>query len=414
MVSAARRPFTLEELREAISIEPGNTTWKTAKLVNDVKKSLACCGSLLVIDEELSTIHFAHSSVKQHLETIPKELDITEYHVVPETANLELGKIVVTYLNLEVLQEHLTNNKEDSKTSTAQDHSFVLRTSLPLTAISSSNLARKILKNRKSPRFDVGRELEKVAGLRREPELHPRQAYSLISYAQEHWLSHTEPFDLLDSKMSSLWVIYILWVRLVGGGIRTVELPWTSEDVNDLNSQFLDSVARSGHLALIRFAIRRLNALRKEGVNKMERFLKLLPSQLSFGAEKSMSYSNALYFAVDKKNLAVVRLLLDKTPADINAEHDDLGCVLNVALMGGNLAIVEMLIDYGADVNATGGLYGSVMETAARCPMGKLAVSLLLERGAEEIPIDASYSNQVQEMLRRGYDDHRSRMRRLG
>ena len=371
-------------------------------------KSLDCCGSLLVIDEELSTIHFAHSSVRQHLENIPGKFDIPEYHVIPEVANSALGKIVITYLNLDVLQEHLTNNKEDSKTSTAQDKSFVLRSSFPLTTISSSNLARKILKNRKTPTFDVGRELEKVAGFRRESEVHPQQAYSLIPYAREHWLSHTEPFEFYGRSQ-----IYSLWVQLVGGGIRTVELPWTSEDVNKLSDQFLDPVARSGNSALTRYAFRRLNALRKEGVNRMERFLELLPAQLKFGPEKPITYSNALYFAVEKKNLAVVRLLLKKTPADINAEHDDLGSVLNLALVGGNLAIVEMLISYNADVNATGGLYGSVMKTAARCPIGEQAIPLLLERGAEEIPIDPSYSNEKQEMLRRCYDVHRERIRRL-
>lgn len=270
-------------------------------------KSLDCCGSLLVVDEELSTIHFAHSSVKQHLETSPTRLDIPEYHVIPGAANLALGKIVITYLNLDVLQEHLTNNEEDSKASTAQHKSFLLRTSFPLTTISSSSLARKILKNRKTPTFDVGRELEKVAGFRRGSEAHPRRAYSLISYAREHWLSHTEPFELFGRSN-----IYSLWVRLVSGGIRTVELPWTSEDVNDLSDQFLDSVARSGNLSLVRYASRRLNA--QEGGVRMESFLEFLSAQLQFGPKKPLTYSNALCTAVENKNLAVIRMLLDETP----------------------------------------------------------------------------------------------------
>lgn len=74
--------------------------------------------------------------------------------------------------------------------------------------------------------------------------------------------------------------------------------------------------------------------------------------------------------------------------ADINTKYNTLGSVLNLALVGENLAIVEMLLDHRANANATGSLYGSAMKTAARCLVGEQAIPLLLERGAEEIPID--------------------------
>ena len=245
IVSAARRPLDLEELREAISIEPGNTTWNASKLVNDMEKSLGCCGSLVVIDEELSTVHFAHSSVKQHLETFPDKVDVSEYHIVPKTANLVLGEIVVTYLNLDVLQQQqLTNYSKASELLSTQDTSRLIRTSLVLPAITSTTLARKLLKNRKTPQFDVGRELEKVVGFRRESKERPLHAHSLLSYAQEHWLSHVGLFDIRAS------IVWDLFVELVQGDSKTVNRAWTQEDALNLSPKFRDSVIQSGNKAL--------------------------------------------------------------------------------------------------------------------------------------------------------------------
>lgn len=40
LVVAAQRPLTLEELREAVSIEPGKKSWDASRLVNDMLRSL--------------------------------------------------------------------------------------------------------------------------------------------------------------------------------------------------------------------------------------------------------------------------------------------------------------------------------------------------------------------------------------
>jgi ankyrin repeat domain-containing protein 50 len=64
LVAAAQRPLTSEELRDAISVVPGETAWNVQKLVNDMRNTLDGCGSLLVVDEEHSTVHFAHHSVR--------------------------------------------------------------------------------------------------------------------------------------------------------------------------------------------------------------------------------------------------------------------------------------------------------------------------------------------------------------
>jgi hypothetical protein len=85
LVAAAQRPLTMEELSHAISVVPGDTTWNVKKLVNDMHKTLDCCGSLLVVDEEHLTVHFTHHSVKQHLLSDFIDLNVRRYRVrLPE------------------------------------------------------------------------------------------------------------------------------------------------------------------------------------------------------------------------------------------------------------------------------------------------------------------------------------------
>ena len=242
IVSAARIPLTLEELREAISIEPGYPTWNTKRIINDAMKLLGCCGSLLTVDEELSTVRFAHSSVRQHLETIPARDDISEYHIATGQANTLMGEIVVTYLNLDVLKNMLTDTSSSSQTQTLPDKTVLLKASLPPQNF-ATNLARKLLKNRKTPGYDVGRHLERVAGFERDQQTRSLEPHPFLPYAREHWLSHTESFrdTFMDLQKRTC---YDLWTQLISGVVLTVDLPWTPKDALALSPSFLSLVAQ--------------------------------------------------------------------------------------------------------------------------------------------------------------------------
>ena len=409
IVSAARRPLSLEELREAISIEPGNTTWDDSKLVNDVMKSLDCCGSLIVVDEELSTVHFAHSSVKQYLETSPYELDIPEYHINPHDANLVLGEIIVTYLHLDILQKQLTGRSNASKTLSTQDMPLLLGSGFPLSTVASSNLARRLLKNRKTAQFDVGRELERVASLARAPNTSSLPTHALLSYAQEHWLPHTvyfTPGNIHDP-------VKRLYTEIIENGILTLELPWTSEDARTLNVKFLDLVAQSKNPALVLYALQRLTGKVKELARQMQTLLEFLPSHPSspeiFDTSSDWGKdicSHALLCAVCEDNEALVRLLLDKTPADVNIAAGTYRNLLELAIKNIDLDILEILLEHGADPNARAIGDRSMLETAASFSIHERAIQLLLAKGAERVPIDETLSEKARNRLRKAYDDY--------
>ena len=421
IVAAARRPLNLDEIREAISIEPGNTTWEASKLVNDVMKSLDCCGSLIVVDEELSTIHFAHSSVKQYLETVPGEEDIWVYQITHGDANRVLDEIIITYLNLDILQGQLINVRKASTALSAENKSLLLKAGLPYNTGASSNLARMFLKNRRTPHFNVVSELEKAAGFTRESKTQTLQPNSLLSYAQEHWLSDYYFFRHYFDDSSH--PVYRLWTRLVAGDCKALATPWTSKDAHTLSAHFLECVAKSKNKSLICYTFRGLMERKERDTRGMQQFLELLPLQASnspekraiiikalrqrnravrdfFGYDGQIPDADALITAVEQESAAVVELLLDLVPVNLNDIISSPTTLLHMALKCGDLEIFELLLKHGADVHAKAEYYDSVMETAASSRIAEKVIPLLLARGARGIPIKDSYPEEVKRLLR--------------
>ena len=164
IVAAAQRPLTLDELGEAISITPGYTSWDRSKLINDVLRSLESCGTFLVVDEELSTVHFAHSSAKAHLLTEPTDSDVRHYHINMSQADINLGKIAITYLNLDVLANQLSKISGPSETYADKVPSFVVRSALPKREVVNL-MALAMLRGRKMPGKDSSLNVAKSANL---------------------------------------------------------------------------------------------------------------------------------------------------------------------------------------------------------------------------------------------------------
>ncbi|KAF1952675.1 ankyrin repeat domain-containing protein [Byssothecium circinans] len=87
---------------------------------------------------------------------------------------------------------------------------------------------------------------------------------------------------------------------------------------------------------------------------------------------KGKDNQSLLYIAAEQGNKAVVALLLDKG-ADVNAQGGDSGNALQAALAGGHKETATLLLDKGAnvnaqdkgaDVNAQGGAYGNALQAA--------------------------------------------------
>jgi ankyrin repeat protein len=109
---------------------------------------------------------------------------------------------------------------------------------------------------------------------------------------------------------------------------------------------------------------------------------------------QSKYHGTPLYVAAKEGNLAVVEVLLER-----GAETEGQGVyytnALKAASCGGHKEIVELLLDKGADIDVELGSEGNALQTAAHEGHGEI-VTLLLNKGADISAESEEYGNALQ------------------
>jgi hypothetical protein len=155
IVTIAYRPLTTEELREALRVIPSDVIWDPAKLLNKVYSILACCGSLVAVDEEEWTIRLVHYSVKQFL--LSGFNDSTNIPFTIASAKRKMVNIIVTYLNYGIFDTKLSTALVP-QIMTGSAPSRIIHSTLDSSS-SVQSLALHLLKFRKRPNYNIGKTL---------------------------------------------------------------------------------------------------------------------------------------------------------------------------------------------------------------------------------------------------------------
>ena len=351
LVTAAQRPLTAEELREALSVVPGDATWIPAKTLNDVFSVLTCCGSLLIEDEEDFTIRFVHHSVKIFLLNGYKE---SEAAFTIQGARRAMSGIIITYINYSIF---------DTQVSTA--HSLQVMNQSPMPKIISSalgssstisNLALQFLKSRRQPDFDMNKILRET----REDALgtNPIHQRHFRSYTRSYWVQHILDLSDLDP------VMYHLLLRLCRGNEVDADV------TNDFGRTPLSLAAQGGNEIIVR-------ALLESGKAEVE--------------SKDICGRTPLSWAAGSGHEAVVKLLIEMGKADVESKDKNGQTPLSYAAMEGYETMVELLIETGkADVAS--------IDENDQTPLSKAAengheavVKLLLETGEIDLYMKDGY-----------------------
>ena len=193
LVTVAYRPLTTEELREAVSVIPGDATWNPARLLHDVYPVLACCGSLITVDEEEQSVRFIHHSVKQFL--LGEFKGSAGAIFTMEDAHRTIADTVTTYLNYGVFDTQLSTlvipkipaGAAPSKIIHAMDAGIV------------QSLALKLLRSRRETNFSMINVLADASKQLQPSRIERFHFYSYAkSYSQQHvWqISEHEPVIL--------------------------------------------------------------------------------------------------------------------------------------------------------------------------------------------------------------------------
>ena len=234
LITVARRPLTAEELREALSVIPGDPTWNPSRLLNNIYGILACCGSLLILDEEEMTVRLVHKSVEQFL-IESKASGYLDFTV--DAAQRTMRDIIVTYLNYGVFESQVST-KVTPKVQIDSAPTAIVRSTLEHSG-GVRDVALRLLKSRKKPGFDIGKTLAEC-GARRSPDR--PQDFHFLQYARSNCLFHVLQSPDTEKQQTALLL------RLLGGA--------TSDSVSDDDwNQLFFHATEAGNEEIVKFVL---------------------------------------------------------------------------------------------------------------------------------------------------------------
>ncbi|KAG8527199.1 uncharacterized protein KY384_008629 [Bacidia gigantensis] len=124
----------------------------------------------------------------------------------------------------------------------------------------------------------------------------------------------------------------------------------------------------------------------------LEKYKSLGPKTAGFDIRQS----GVLFTAAESNNLELVKLLLQEFQADVNVERDDDHTVLGAAAYNHNEEMVEICLNYGADINKDEN-HGSPLQAALTTRPGvDRTLRLLLEHKADVNKEVGYYGNALQ------------------
>ncbi|KAH8817589.1 ankyrin repeat-containing domain protein [Flagelloscypha sp. PMI_526] len=225
----------------------------------------------------------------------------------------------------------------------------------------------------------------------------------LFCYAQDKWFSHVLPNGppQLLHQQEHLYTFFP-WSYILDNDEDEDEFEYKAAKTKsslasaaflgllDLLKTFLTSRLWGGgdlaHALIATFSSKRAQSIR------MQCFHALLTSGVDVNAFTDTG--SPLHHASEIGDLEFVQALTEKG-ADVNASRGRHGSVLQAGAFGGSLEVVRFLVENRADVNAKGGEHGTALHTASYACSVEI-VRFLVENGADVNARGGPYGSALQ------------------
>lgn len=222
IVMAAGSPLTLDELRIALTVVPGDPIWYAAKLPTNAIQLVALCGgNLLEVDEEDGKVRFIHYSVANHLLQPTKNPRTVLYHFSMQEAEIHSGAICVTFLNMPMFETAVTMTRIVDGEKLAEKVIGAATHQQPLLGHLVHHFKRKDRDQVTSTELDIGRLLAEIQATRML-NFDPR---CFKDYAVSNWLPHSRSLERGNTVGEAVWH---LWMRLLCGDMELLKSPFQS------------------------------------------------------------------------------------------------------------------------------------------------------------------------------------------
>ncbi len=392
-IAVVQRPLSLEELREAIAVEPKQTSLRRDRLVNNMNQLVAWCGNLVTIDEEDNSVRFAHHSVRDYLCSDCSDPYTQRFHFKIPEVNQHVGEVCVSYLDFTDFKRELTKAPKPIAAPNPKQIAAASLSSAPDPSISRlGSKLNKLWIRKQESRVNVS-ALRFATMMHRAGEIQElERKYIFLNYASQHWLSHTRTF----SRYTSTWN---LWKQLISTNAPLAKKPWTADEWAAVDKVVADYILDQDHVALL------------VALQPMEDFVEwptqcqqMLPNASGRGLDQLVEVmlgsamvsdevlDASLCAAIRAGHSQVVQRLL-AAGADVNAAPAaDFGCTaLQAAAELGHEEVVQRLLEAGVDVNAAPARFDGRTALQAAAEGGhREVVQQLLDAGADvnAAPVD--------------------------
>ncbi|KAJ6566485.1 ankyrin repeat-containing domain protein [Mycena capillaripes] len=391
-VAYAKRPLSVEELGEALTIEPNATNLDPDNRV-DINIVLSVCAGLIIVDEEMAVVRLIHYTTQHYFDAI-RAIQFPDAHTYIASRCLEYF-LLADFDNIHFQENHGPNpSAEKRATKLVAEHPFLAYNVWCFSHISEENEMHL--------QHKIQSLLSKVS------------SWNWFFWNTSVW-SASPPWRFLDwpSSPCLLWIsascnFLKIATHLLEAGteatahyghIEMVQLLMRfGADINArLGGTFFDTVLQSAlageQEVVAQFLIDHgadVNAeggfygtaLRAAAEYGLESFVILL---LELGADinawEGPRTGTALQAASEAGHESVVRLLIEKG-ANVNAEAFWPGTALQAASYHGHEPIVRLLLERDADKNLPGGKYRKALQNASINGKDSI-VNILIEKGAE-------------------------------
>ncbi|OAL48192.1 purine and uridine phosphorylase, partial [Pyrenochaeta sp. DS3sAY3a] len=289
-------------------------------------------------------------------------------------------------------------NKSGDRSKVQKALAIILAATRPLTLLEMS-IAMEVDENTKSFRdLDLEQEEDFKARLRSWCGLfvsvHHGRIYFLHQTAREFLLAELSFSKTIDKEMQwhGFTTMKDAHTALAECCVRFISLsdvggsPTPDQTQNDKNNAFLEYSAKSWGLHLRESRIcddaRAAIALLSFKLFDLDSEVYSMWSRIYWEHKfpRDPQFCTGLMVACFFGHIAVVRLLINKG-ANVNAQGGHYGSALQAASEEGHEQIVRLLINKGADVNAQCGYYGSALQAASQGH--EQIVRLLIDKGAD-------------------------------
>jgi hypothetical protein len=263
----ALRALTIKELREALTVRPGQTYFSSALLLNDLSTPVLNLRGLVYLDEDDLTVHLVHHSFKQHLLSESKNERVAKFHFEQSSLDNELAMLCMTYLNFGDFKYHLAKAQPGSSVSLspiklaskAVGRSTETMEKLQMAKLLLRGSRRGVGKENSAQTMDmVMKQLEEISIRATRSGSQPvgeQRALHFIEYARSYWIYHAK--TLHSDTTPKAWAIFS---RLVDPGDLgdpseniLAQTPWTATEWSTRGRKMSQWICDHDHLALLTY-----------------------------------------------------------------------------------------------------------------------------------------------------------------